>query len=517
MSPPTPLTSAGPWPGSSYPLGATYDGAGTNFAIFSEVAEQVELCLFDTGEAHSAETRVRLPESDGFVWHGYLPGIGPGQHYGYRVHGRYDPPSGLRTNPAKLLIDPYAKAVSTSTGWDVSLFGYQLGNPEQRNDADSAAHAPRSIVINPFFDWADDRHPRTPYHETVIYEAHVRGLTIIHPEIPPGMRGTYAGLAHPAMIDHLTTLGITAVELVPVHQFLTDRYLTERGLTNYWGYNTIAFLAPHNGYAAAGIAGTRAHEVVTQFKSMVRDLHAANIEVILDVVYNHTAEGNHLGPTLSMRGVDNPAYYRLIADDLRYYMDYTGTGNSLNVRHPHTLQLIMDSLRYWVLDMHVDGFRFDLASTLAREFYDVDRLATFFDLVQQDPVISQVKLIAEPWDVGPGGYQVGNFPPLWTEWNGKHRDTVRDFWRGQTGTLGEFGFRLAGSSGLYQDDGRRPYASINFVTAHDGFTLTDLVSYNTKHNEANGEGNRDGTDDNRSWNCGVEGPTDDPEILTLRA
>jgi isoamylase len=513
----TPLTSAGPWPGTAYPLGATYDGAGTNFAVFSEVAEQVELCLFDAGEAHSAEARVSLPEVDGFVWHGYLPGIGPGQNYGYRVHGRYDPLSGLRCNPAKLLIDPYAKAVSTSAGWDESLFGYQLGNPEQRNDADSAAHAPRSVVINPFFDWADDRHPRTPYHETVIYEAHVRGLTIAHPEIPPGMRGTYAGLAHPVMIDHLTTLGITAVELMPVHQFLTDRNLAERGLTNYWGYNTVAFLAPHNGYAAAGTAGARAHEVVTQFKSMVRELHAANIEVILDVVYNHTGEGNHLGPTLSMRGVDNPAYYRLIADDLRYYMDYTGTGNSLNVRHPHTLQLIMDSLRYWVLEMHVDGFRFDLASTLAREFYDVDRLSTFFDLVQQDPVISQVKLIAEPWDVGPGGYQVGKFPPLWTEWNGKYRDTVRDFWRGQTGNLGEFGFRLAGSSDLYQDDGRRPYASINFVTAHDGFTLTDLVSYNTKHNEANGEGNRDGTDDNRSWNCGVEGPTEDPQALALRA
>ncbi len=513
----TPLTSTGPWPGASYPLGATFDGAGTNFAIFSEVADQVELCLFDAGDAHSAETRVSLPEVDGFVWHGYLPGIGPGQHYGYRVHGRYDPASGLRCNPAKLLIDPYANAVSNSTGWDESLFAYQLANPEQRNDADSAAHAPKSVVISPFFDWTDDRHPHTPYHETVIYEAHVRGLTIAHPGIPRGMRGTYAGLAHPVMIDHLTTLGVTAVELMPVHQFLPDHHLAERGLTNYWGYNTIAFLAPHNGYAAAGTAGARAHEVVTQFKSMVRDLHAAKIEVILDVVYNHTGEGNHLGPTLSMRGVDNPAYYRLVADDLRFYLDYTGTGNSLNVRHPHTLQLIMDSLRYWVLEMHVDGFRFDLTSTLAREFYDVDRLSTFFDLVQQDPVISQVKLIAEPWDVGPGGYQVGNFPPLWTEWNGKYRDTVRDFWRGQPGTLGEFGFRLAGSSDLYQDDGRRPYASINFVTAHDGFTLADLVSYNTKHNEGNGEGNRDGTDDNRSWNCGVEGPTDDPEVLTLRA
>jgi isoamylase len=518
----TPRTSAGPWPGTAYPLGATYDGAGTNFALFSEVADEVELCLFDDGgDAHALETGVRLPEVDGFVWHGYLPGIGPGQHYGYRVHGRYDPAAGQRCNPAKLLIDPYAKAVSAinqpGVEWDESLFGYQLADPEQRNDADSATHAPKSVVISPFFDWADDRHPRTPYHETVIYEAHVRGLTIAHPEIPPGMRGTYAGLAHPAMIDYLTSLGITAVELMPVHQFITDRNLAERGLTNYWGYHTIAFLAPHNGYAAAGTVGSRAHEVVTQFKSMVRELHAANIEVILDVVYNHTGEGNHLGPTLSMRGVDNSAYYRLVENDLRYYMDYTGTGNSLNVRHPHTLQLIMDSLRYWVLEMHVDGFRFDLTSTLAREFYDVDRLSTFFDLVQQDPVISQVKLIAEPWDVGPGGYQVGNFPPLWTEWNGKYRDTVRDFWRGRPGTLGEFGYRLAGSSDLYQDDGRRPYASINFVTAHDGFTLADLVSYNDKHNEANGEGNRDGTDDNRSWNCGVEGATDDPEVLALRA
>jgi isoamylase len=518
----TPLTSAGPWPGAAYPLGATYDGAGTNFALFSEVADEVELCLFDDGgDADPIETRVRLPEVDGFVWHGYLPGIGPGQHYGYRVPGRYDPAAGQRCNPAKLLIDPYAKAVSATNqpgvDWDESLFGYRFADPEQRNDADSAIHAPKSVVISPFFDWADDRHPRTPYHETVIYEAHVRGLTIAHPEIPAGMRGTYAGLAHPAMINYLTLLGITAVELMPVHQFITDRHLAERGLTNYWGYNTIAFLAPHNGYAVAGTVGTRAHEVVTQFKSMVRELHAANIEVILDVVYNHTGEGNHLGPTLSMRGVDNPAYYRLVENDLRYYMDYTGTGNSLNVRHPHTLQLIMDSLRYWVLEMHVDGFRFDLASTLAREFYDVDRLSTFFDLVQQDPVISQVKLIAEPWDVGPGGYQVGNFPPLWTEWNGKYRDTVRDFWRGRPGTLGEFGYRLAGSSDLYQDDGRRPYASINFVTAHDGFTLTDLVSYNNKHNEANGEGNRDGTDDNRSWNCGVEGPTDDPAVLALRA
>jgi isoamylase len=524
------MTASQPWPGSAYPLGATYDGAGTNFALFSEVADEVELCLFNGGlfngglsngglsnGADMTETRVRLPEVDGFVWHGYLPGIGPGQHYGYRVHGPHEPAAGQRCNPAKVLIDPYAKAVATSAGWDESLFDYQFADPDQRNDADSAIYAPKSVVISPFFDWADDRHPHTPYHETVIYEAHVRGLTIAHPEIPRDMRGTYAGLAHPVMINHLTTLGVTAVELMPVHQFITDKYLTDQGLTNYWGYNTIAFLAPHNGYAAAGTTGPRAHEVVTQFKSMVRELHEAHIEVILDVVYNHTAEGNHRGPTLSMRGIDNPAYYHLVEDDLRYYMDYTGTGNSLNVRQPHTLQLIMDSLRYWVIEMHVDGFRFDLASTLAREFYEVDRLATFFELVQQDPVISQVKLIAEPWDVGPGGYQVGNFPPLWTEWNGKYRDTVRDFWRGKTGTLGEFGSRLTGSSDLYQDTGRRPYASINFVTAHDGFTLTDLVSYNGKHNEANGEDGRDGTDDNRSWNCGVEGPTDDPDVLALRA
>jgi isoamylase len=500
-------------------MGASYDGAGTNFALFSEVAERVELCLFDDD---GSETRVRLPEVDGYVWHGYLPNIGPGQHYGYRVHGRHEPRAGLRCNPAKLLIDPYAKAVATPGGgptvdWDESLFSYRFDAPRRRNDDDSAAHVAKSVVVSPFFDWTDDRHPRTPYHETVIYEAHVRGLTIAHPKIPADLRGTYAGLAHPLMIDHLRRLGVTAVELMPVHQAVTEHQLAQRGLTNYWGYNTIAFLAPHSGYAITGTTGSRTHDVVSQFKSMVRELHAAGIEVILDVVYNHTAEGNHLGPTLSLRGIDNAAYYRLVDDDPRYYMDYTGTGNSLNVRDPHTLQLIMDSLRYWVTDMHVDGFRFDLASTLAREFYDVDRLSTFFDLVQQDPVISRVKLIAEPWDVGPGGYQVGNFPPLWTEWNGMFRDTVRDFWRGEPGTLGEFGSRLTGSSDLYQDDGRRPYASINFVTAHDGFTLADLVSYNQKHNEANGEGNADGADDNRSWNCGAEGPTDDPGVLALRA
>jgi len=499
-----------PWPGSAYPLGATYDGAGTNFALFSEVAQRVELCLFDAG---GVETRVPLPEVDGFVHHGYLPGISPGQLYGYRVHGPYDPSRGLRCNPNNLLLDPYAKAVSGSLDWDQAVFAYQFGSPEERNDDDSAGHTVLGVVVNPFFDWDTDRPPRTPYNESVIYEAHVRGLTRLHPDIPEDLRGTYSGLAHPVMVDYLTRLGVTAVELMPVHQFVDDHGLTERGLRNYWGYNTIAFLAPHDGYSSAPGAGNQ----VQEFKAMVRTLHEANIEVILDVVYNHTAEGNHLGPTLSMRGIDNEAYYRLVEDDKQYYMDYTGTGNSLNVRHPHTLQLIMDSLRYWVIEMRVDGFRFDLAATLAREFYDVDRLSAFFDIVQQDPVISQVKLIAEPWDVGPGGYQVGNFPPLWTEWNGKYRDTVRDFWRGEPATLGEFASRITGSSDLYQQDGRRPVASINFVTAHDGFTLNDLVSYNDKHNEANGEHGRDGADDNRSWNCGAEGPTEDEKVNDLRA
>ncbi|GAB1509360.1 glycogen debranching protein GlgX [Actinophytocola sp. KF-1] len=499
-----------PWPGSPYPLGATYDGAGTNFALFSEVAERVELCLFDE---NGNETRVRLPEVDGFVHHGYLLNVNPGQRYGYRVHGPYDPAQGLRCNPNKLLLDPYAKAVTGQVAWDQAVFGYNFGEPESRNDEDSAGHTMLGVVVNPFFDWANDRSPNIPYNETVIYEAHVRGLTKLHPDIPEELRGTYAGLAHPVMIDYLNTLGVTAVELMPVHQFLHDHGLIEKGLRNYWGYNTIAYFAPHAEYATHSAAGNQ----VQEFKAMVRTLHEAGIEVILDVVYNHTAEGNQLGPTLSMRGIDNEAYYRLVEDDKRYYMDYTGTGNSLNVRNPHTLQLIMDSLRYWVNEMHVDGFRFDLAATLAREFYDVDRLSTFFDLVQQDPVISQVKLIAEPWDVGPGGYQVGNFPPLWTEWNGQYRDTVRDFWRGEPATLGEFASRITGSSDLYQDDGRRPYASINFVTAHDGFTLNDLVSYNDKHNEANGEDNRDGANDNRSWNHGAEGPTEDEKITELRA
>jgi isoamylase len=499
-----------PWPGHAYPLGATYDGAGTNFALFSEVAERVELCLFSS---RGKETRVTLTEVDGFVHHGYLPTVEPGQRYGFRVHGPNDPAHGLRCNPDKLLVDPYSKALDGPVTWDEAVFGYPFGDPESRNDTDSARFVPKSVVVNPFFDWGTDRSPRIPYHETVIYEAHVRGLTVSHPEIPDALRGTYAGLAHPVMIEHLRGLGVTAVELMPVHEFLNDHHLQEKGLSNYWGYNTIAYLAPHHAYAAKG---SRPGSQVQEFKAMVRDLHDAGIEVILDVVYNHTAEGNHMGPTLSMRGIDNAAYYRLVEGDERYYMDYTGTGNSLNVRNPHTLQLIMDSLRYWVTEMHVDGFRFDLASTLAREFYDVDRLSVFFDLVQQDPVISQVKLIAEPWDVGPGGYQVGNFPPLWSEWNGKYRDTVRDFWRGEPGTLGEFASRIAGSSDLYQQDGRRPYASINFVTAHDGFTLRDLVSYNDKHNDANGEGGNDGESHNRSWNCGVEGPTDDAAVLALR-
>ncbi|MQA86756.1 MAG: glycogen debranching protein GlgX [Streptosporangiales bacterium] len=497
------------WPGDPYPLGATWDGAGTNFALFSEVAERVELCLFDE---RGKEKRIDLPEVDAFVWHGYLPGVGPGQRYGYRVHGAYDAAQGHRCNPAKLLLDPYAKAMEGQVHWHEALFSYDFQQPNRRNTADSAPHTMKSVVINPFFDWGDDRPPRRPYHETVIYEAHVKGLTARHPAIPERQRGTYAGLAHPVTVDYLKSLGVTAIELMPVHQSVPEHHVVARGLTNYWGYNTIGFFAPHNTYSAAGQRG----EQVLEFKSMVKTLHQAGIEVILDVVYNHTAEGDHLGPTLSFRGIDNAAYYRLSDDDLRYYMDYTGCGNSLNARHPHALQLIMDSLRYWILEMHVDGFRFDLAAALAREFHDVDRLATFFDLVHQDPVVSQVKLIAEPWDVGEGGYQVGNFPPAWSEWNGKYRDTVRDFWRGEPATLPEFAYRLTGSSDLYQEDGRSPVASINFVTSHDGFTLDDLVSYNNKHNEDNGEDNRDGTDDNRSWNCGVEGPTDDPAVTPLR-
>ncbi|MFI9835793.1 glycogen debranching protein GlgX [Nonomuraea sp. NPDC051941] len=497
------------WPGEPYPLGGTWDGVGTSFAVFSEVAERVELCLFhDDG----TEERVDLPEVDGFVWHGYLPGIQPGQRYGYRVHGPHDPSQGHRCNPAKLLLDPYAKAIDGELTWNQALFPYYFTDPTRRNTEDSAPYMPKNVVINPFFEWGNDRPPRIPYHQTVIYEAHVRGLTMRHPDVPPDLRGTYAGVGHPAIIDHLLSLGVTAVELMPVHHYIPEHFLVARGLTNYWGYNTMAYLAPHGGYSSAGTRGQQ----VLEFKAMVRALHEAGIEVILDVVYNHTAEGDHMGPTLGFRGIDNAAYYRLHDGDRRYYLDYTGCGNSLNVRSPHALQLIMDSLRYWVLDMHVDGFRFDLASALARELHDVDRLSAFFDLIQQDPVISQVKLIAEPWDVGPGGYQVGNFPPLWTEWNGKYRDIVRDFWRGTHSALPEFASRLTGSADLYESSGRRPVASINFVTCHDGFTLSDLVSYDHKHNEANGEDNRDGTNDNRSWNCGAEGPVEDPGIVQLR-
>ncbi|MGO4247419.1 glycogen debranching protein GlgX [Paenarthrobacter sp. RAF54_2] len=498
------------WPGSAYPLGATFDGTGTNFALFSEKAEKVELCLFDDD---GGEVRVDVSEVDGYVWHCYLPQVQPGQKYGYRVHGPYNPDAGQRFNPNKLLLDPYAKAIHRQIDWDPALFSYNMGDPDSRNDADSAPHMMLGVVINPFFDWDGDKLLKIPYHKSVIYEAHVKGLTQLHPEVPEEQRGTYAGVAHPAVISHLQKLGITAIELMPVHQFVNDGILQDKGLNNYWGYNTIGFFAPHNSYSSKGDTGQQ----VQDFKAMVRSLHNAGIEVILDVVYNHTAEGNHLGPTLSFKGIDNSAYYRLVENDQKYYMDYTGTGNSLNVRSPHSLQLLMDSLRYWVTEMHVDGFRFDLASTLAREFYDVDKLSTFFELIQQDPVVSQVKLIAEPWDVGPGGYQVGNFPPQWTEWNGQYRDTVRDFWRGEPSTLGEFASRLTGSADLYEHSGRRPVASINFVTAHDGFTLADLVSYNEKHNEANGEGNNDGESHNRSWNCGVEGPTDDPKVLGLRA
>lgn len=498
------------WPGRPYPLGATYDGSGTNFALFSAVAERVELCLV---EEDGTERRVDLPEVDAYVWHGYLPAVQPGQRYGYRVYGPYDPSAGHRCDPSKLLLDPYAKAIDGQTDGDPSLYSYTFGEPEKRNTDDSAGHTMTSVVVNPYFDWGHDRPPQREYHESVIYEAHVRGLTKLHPAVPEEIRGTYSAMAHPAIIEHLVELGVTAVELMPVHQFVHDHSLADKGLTNYWGYNTIGFFAPHNGYAAYGTTGQQ----VQEFKTMVKALHAADIEVILDVVYNHTAEGNHMGPTLSFRGIDNASYYRLVDDDHAHYFDTTGTGNSLLMRSPHVLQLIMDSLRYWVRDMHVDGFRFDLAATLARQFHEVDRLSAFFDIVQQDPIISQVKLIAEPWDLGDGGYQVGGFPPLWSEWNGRYRDTVRDFWRGEPSTLAEFASRLSGSSDLYEHSGRRPIASVNFITAHDGFTLRDLVSYNEKHNEANGEDNNDGESFNRSWNAGVEGPTDDPDIIAIRA
>jgi glycogen operon protein len=497
-------------PGRRQPLGATWDGDGTNFALFSEAATKVELCLFD--EDGDGERRIPLREASARVWHGYLPGIGPGQRYGYRVHGPWEPEQGYRFNPAKLLIDPYARALDGVVDWSAPVFGYELGGDDlTRDDRDDAAGVPKGVVVAGRFDWGDDRPPETPLHKSLIYEAHVKGFTERHPDVPEALRGTYAGMGSPAAIEHLRRLGVTAVELLPVHAFLDDNHLLERGLANYWGYDTIGFFAPDARYASAGVGGQ-----VDEFKTMVKTLHAAGIEVLLDVVYNHTAEGNHLGPTLSFRGLDNRAYYRLVEDDPRFYMDYTGTGNTLNAMHPQVLQLIMDSLRYWVREMHVDGFRFDLASALARELHDVDRLGSFFDVIHQDPTLSQVKLIAEPWDIGEGGYQVGNFPWLWSEWNGKYRDTVRAFWKGADVHVSELAYRLTGSSDLYQGDGRNPTASINFITAHDGFTLLDLVSYNEKHNEANGDDNRDGSDDNLSWNHGVEGPTDDPGIIAAR-
>ncbi|MGL4621892.1 MAG: glycogen debranching protein GlgX [Chroococcidiopsis sp.] len=502
------------WPGNVYPLGSYWDGKGTNFTLFSENATGVELCLFDRDDK---ETRVELTEVSNFVWHGYIPGIGPGQRYGYRVQGSYAPQEGHRFNPNKLLIDPYTKAIAGEVGNGPELYGYSWESEEADlsfSDLDSAPLMPKSVVVDQSFDWEDDKLLRTPWNETIIYETHVKGFTKLHPDIPEELRGTYAGMAHPAAIEHLQRLGISAVELMPVHHFLSvPGHLADKGLRNYWGYDSINYFAPHSEYSSSGTLG----EQVTEFKEMVKALHRAGIEVILDVVYNHTGEGNHMGPTLSMRGIDNANYYRLVDGDPRYYMDFTGCGNSLNVRHAQVLKMIMDSLRYWVTEMHVDGFRFDLASALARELYEVDRLSAFFDIIHQDPTIADVKLIAEPWDIGTGGYQVGNFPVLWSEWNGKYRDTARDFWRGVDSTLGEFAYRLTGSPDLYyQENGRRPNASINFITAHDGFTLNDLVSYNEKHNEANGEESRDGESHNRSWNCGAEGETDDPEVLQLR-
>ena len=498
------------WPGQPYPRGATWDGEGVNFSLFSANAGKVELCLFDPAGRHELQ-RIALRERTDEIWHCYLPEARPGLLYGYRVYGPYRPEQGLRFNPNKLLIEPYAKRLEGALVWSDAHFGYRLGH--QKTDLsfdrrDSAAGTPKTRVIDPAFTWGDDRPPRVPWHDTVIYEAHVRGLTMRHPEVPPPLRGTYAGLATAPMIEHFLRLGITTLELMPVHAFVDDRTLLDKGLRNYWGYNTIGFFAPERRYSSTG--------QISEFKTMVKTLHSAGIEVILDVVYNHTAEGNELGPTLSMRGIDNAAYYRLSPENPRYYMDFTGTGNTLNLQNPRVLQLIMDSLRYWVLEMHVDGFRFDLASALARELYDVDRLGSFFDTIGQDPVLSQVKLIAEPWDIGSGGYQVGNFPPGWNEWNDKYRDSMRAYWKGDGGQIGELARRFTGSSDLYEASGRKPHASINFITAHDGFTLADLVSYNEKHNEANGEGNRDGANENRSWNCGVEGPTDDPAIRSLR-
>ena len=503
------------WPGKPYPLGAIWDGKGVNFALFSEQATRVELCLFDSADAAHEHERITLTERTDQVWHAYLPEVLPGQLYGYRVHGPYEPRNGHRFNPNKMLLDPYARSIGRDVRWSDEVFAYRMGDPEADlsfDDRDSAAWAPLGVVVDSAFTWGNDQPPRTPWHKTIIYELHVKGFTRLHPGIAEKLRGTYAALASEVAIEHLLNLGVTAVELMPVHHFLNDRILTDRDLTNYWGYNTLGFFAPESRYCTPHIP----QDAVQQFKMMVAALHAAGIEIILDVVYNHTAEGNQMGPTLSMRGIDNAVYYKLSPEDPRFYMDYTGCGNSLNVRHPRVLQLIMDSLRYWVVDMHVDGFRFDLASTLARELFDVDRLGAFFDIIHQDPILSQVKLIAEPWDVGVGGYQVGNFPVLWSEWNGKYRDNVRRFWKGEGGTLSEFATRLSGSSDLYQNDGRKPYASVNFITCHDGFNLQDLVSYNEKHNEANGENNQDGANDNNSWNCGTEGPTDDPAINNLR-
>ncbi|WP_289067918.1 glycogen debranching protein GlgX [uncultured Bifidobacterium sp.] len=499
-------------PGSMYPLGAHYDGAGVNFSIYSQVADKVELCLFDDQDR---ETRIEMTEQNSYVWHNYLPGIQPGQRYGYRVYGPYDPNRGLRCNPNKLLLDPYAYAIEGNIDSDESLFSYWFKSPNDNsamNTLDSAGHTMKSVVVNPYFDWGADRHPNIPYHDSVIYEAHVRGMTNLNVDVPPDIRGTYAGLAYPSVIEYLKKLGVTTIELMPIHQYVNDTFLQEKGLSNYWGYNTIGFFAPHNAYSSSGQRG----EQVNEFKSMVKAYHNAGMEVILDVVYNHTAEGNDRGPTLSFKGIDNQAYYRLVDGDPQHYFDTTGTGNSLLMRSPRALQVITDSLRYWVTEMHVDGFRFDLAATLARQFHDVDKLSAFFDIVEQDPVISQVKLIAEPWDIGSGGYQVGGFPSSWSEWNGRYRDCVRDFWRSQPSTLPEFASRLMGSSDLYQMNGRRPVASVNFITAHDGFTMNDLVSYNNKHNEANGEGNRDGESNNRSWNCGVEGPTNIRDVNELR-
>jgi isoamylase len=501
-------------PGRPFPLGASWDGTGVNFALYSENATKVELCLYDNRSSEESE-RIELGETTAFVRHGYIPGLQPGQLYGFRVHGPWDPANGLRFNPAKLLIDPYAQAIKGRVDWTEPIFPYKFNGDDADlniDDRDSGPGISKSVVVNPYFDWEQDRLPRISLSDSIIYELHVKGFSVLNQEIPEAVRGTYAGLGAPPAIRYLKNLGITAVELMPIHQFVNDKHLVEKGLTNYWGYNTLNYFSPESRHSSAGDTGGQ----VNEFKAMVKALHREGIEVILDVVYNHTAEGNHLGPMLSLKGIDNTTYYRTVEGQPRFYMDYTGTGNSLNVRHPQVLKLIMDSLRYWVTEMHVDGFRFDLASTLAREFYEVDRLSAFFDVIHQDPVISQVKLIAEPWDVGEGGYQVGNFPVLWAEWNGKYRDTVRKYWKGDEGQLSDLGYRLTGSSDLYKNDGRKPSASINFITAHDGFTLEDLVSYNDKHNEANGENNQDGANDNNSWNMGAEGPTDDPAILQAR-